>query len=50
MKETLILYTSALCNLKCTYCYIDKNPILKDIDNTLPIESQVKEALKLLLR
>lgn len=38
MKNTLgslTLYTSALCNLKCKYCYIPKNPELLDFDNYL---------------
>lgn len=34
-RQSMILYTSALCNLKCTYCFIDKNPILSDIDKKL---------------
>jgi len=34
-RETLIIYTAAICNLKCTYCYIDKNPALKEIDDIL---------------
>lgn len=33
--QSIILYTSALCNLKCTYCFIDKNPILHNIDKKL---------------
>ena len=32
------------------YKSVEIKKILKDVDNTLPIESQVKEALKLLLR
>jgi hypothetical protein len=34
-RETLILYTTAVCNLKCVYCYIDKNEALKKIDTML---------------
>lgn len=34
-RNTLVLYTSATCNLNCTYCYIDKSPALKQIDNIL---------------
>lgn len=34
-KNTLILYTTATCNLNCVYCYIDKNPALVKIDNIL---------------
>lgn len=34
-REILVLYTTAVCNLKCRYCYIDKNPALKKIDNIL---------------
>lgn len=33
--QTIVLYTAAICNLKCTYCYIDKNPALKEIDDLL---------------
>lgn len=31
----LVLYPYALCNLNCRYCYIDKNPTLKEIDNDI---------------
>ena len=34
-RQNLVLYTSAICNLNCEYCYIDKNPALKKIDNIL---------------
>ena len=34
-RETIILYTTAICNLNCTYCFIDKNPTLKKIDQWL---------------
>ena len=34
-RDTLIFYTSATCNLRCLYCYIDKNPALKKIDKML---------------
>ena len=34
-RRNLILYTTAICNLKCTYCYIDKNPALQKIDKIL---------------
>ena len=34
-RNTLILYTTATCNLNCTYCYIDKNPSLQKIDKML---------------
>lgn len=34
-RNTLVLYTTAVCNLKCVYCYIDKNPALKKIDDIL---------------
>lgn len=34
-REHLVLYPSATCNLKCTYCYIDKNPALERIDKIL---------------
>lgn len=34
-RNTAILYSTALCNLKCTYCFINKNPGLKAIDDIL---------------
>lgn len=34
-RTTVVLYTCGVCNLNCRYCTIDKNPILKDIDNLL---------------
>lgn len=34
-RSHLVLYTTATCNLKCVYCYIDKNPALVKIDNAL---------------
>lgn len=34
-RHTAIVYTSSICNLKCTYCYIDKNPALQTIDKVL---------------
>ena len=34
-RNTLVLYTCATCNLNCTYCYIDKSPALKQIDDIL---------------
>lgn len=34
-REELILYTTAVCNLNCKYCFIDKNPSLKTIDQYL---------------
>lgn len=34
-RTTVILYTAGVCNLNCRYCGIDKNPILKDIDEAL---------------
>lgn len=35
LRNHLVLYTTAVCNLKCVYCYIDKNPALKKIDQIL---------------
>ena len=38
MKDTydnIVLYINATCNLNCTYCYIDKSSILKQIDDIL---------------
>ena len=34
-RQILTLFTTAICNLKCRYCYIDKNPALKKIDDIL---------------
>ena len=34
-RNSLVLYTTAVCNLNCRYCFIDKNPALKQIDNFL---------------
>lgn len=33
--EVINLYTAAVCNLNCIYCYIDKSPALQKIDNAL---------------
>ena len=33
--DTCVLYNDSICNLKCRYCYIDKNPALIKIDNLL---------------
>lgn len=33
--SVLVFYTAATCNLKCSYCYIDKNPVLGKIDKKL---------------
>lgn len=33
--NTAIFYTCGVCNLNCQYCGIDKNPILKKIDDAL---------------
>lgn len=34
-RRTAIIYTTAVCNLNCTYCYIDKNQALVKIDKIL---------------
>ena len=34
-RNTAVLYTCGVCNLKCRYCGIDKNPILGEIDKAL---------------
>lgn len=34
-RNTLILYSAAVCNLNCVYCAIDKNPALQAIDKML---------------
>lgn len=33
--NTAVFFTYGMCNLKCKYCNIDKNPALKEIDNKL---------------
>lgn len=33
--QHIILYPYGLCNLRCSYCFIDKNKGLKEIDNLL---------------
>lgn len=34
-RNTAVLYTCGVCNLNCRYCGIDKNPVLKEIDDAL---------------
>lgn len=34
-RNTVVFYTSAVCNLNCRYCAIDKNPALVEIDKKL---------------
>lgn len=34
-RQICVLYVTATCNLKCTYCYIDKSPALVKIDKIL---------------
>lgn len=34
-RQCMILYTTAVCNLNCVYCFIDKNPALQKIDQYL---------------
>lgn len=34
-RRSLVLYTTAVCNLNCRYCFIDKNPALQSIDQYL---------------
>ena len=34
-RETAIFYPCGVCNLNCRYCTIDKNPVLKLIDDQL---------------
>ena len=34
-RTTAVLYSTAVCNLDCTYCYINKNKGLKAIDRLL---------------
>lgn len=34
-RTTAVLYSTALCNLNCTYCYINKNKGLNAIDDVL---------------
>lgn len=39
-RHICVLYLTATCNLKCRYCYIDKSPVLMEIDRML--EEQYK--------
>ena len=34
-RRTAVVYSCGICNLNCRYCMIDKNPVLKDIDDLL---------------
>lgn len=34
-RNSMVLYTTAVCNLNCRYCFIDKNPALQQIDDLL---------------
>ena len=34
-RNAVVLYTSAVCNLNCVYCGIDKNPALKMVDDLI---------------
>ncbi len=34
-RRTLVLYSTSVCNLSCSYCFIDKNPVLVQIDKKL---------------
>lgn len=34
-RSCCIFYTTAVCNLNCVYCYIDKSEVLQKIDNIL---------------
>lgn len=34
-RRTAVVYPCGVCNLNCRYCTIDKNPVLKQIDNEL---------------
>ena len=31
-RSICVLYLTATCNLNCSYCYIDKSPVLQKID------------------
>lgn len=35
IRSNAILFPTATCNLRCNYCNIDKNPVLKKIDESL---------------
>lgn len=39
-RNLISIYINALCNIHCKYCYINKNPALKKLDNL------IEEALK----
>ena len=34
-RNTAVFYTCGVCNLQCRYCGIDKNPVLKAVDEAL---------------
>lgn len=34
-RSICVLYLTATCNLNCSYCYIDKSPVLQKIDQLL---------------
>ena len=34
-RNDLVLYINSICNLKCTYCYINKNPKLLELDKSI---------------
>ena len=34
-RANVTLFPTATCNLRCRYCNIDKNPVLKEIDEKL---------------
>jgi sulfatase maturation enzyme AslB (radical SAM superfamily) len=42
-RSMVQLYPTALCNLNCTYCQIDKNSVLKEIDTMLEKSFNDKE-------
>lgn len=35
LVDTILVYPSAMCNLKCSYCYVTKTDKLKEIDDVL---------------
>ena len=44
--QHIILYPYGLCNLRCSYCFIDKNKGLTEIDNLLKICEALETDIK----
>lgn len=40
--KNITLYTSALCNLRCNYCYVAKNQYLQEVENAIIKDCSIK--------